>query len=94
MGCIFFEMAAGRPLFPGSTVADELHMIFKALGKLVETSYCTFSSHDCVEVEEPALLFVRFLLCREMDCHNNHGYPVLRGFHSLFDTVCAFRPRD
>ena len=29
VGCIFYEMACGRPLFPGSTVEDELHLIFK-----------------------------------------------------------------
>ncbi|MGH0148530.1 UNVERIFIED_CONTAM: hypothetical protein FKN15_024222 [Acipenser sinensis] len=33
VGCIFYEMAAGRPLFPGSTVEDELHLIFRLLGK-------------------------------------------------------------
>jgi len=32
VGCIFYEMASGRPLFPGSTVEDELHLIFKVLG--------------------------------------------------------------
>ncbi|GAB6019379.1 Cyclin-dependent kinase 17 [Chamberlinius hualienensis] len=32
VGCIFFEMACGRPLFPGTTVEDELHLIFKVLG--------------------------------------------------------------
>uniref|UniRef100_A0A2C9JGH2 cyclin-dependent kinase n=1 Tax=Biomphalaria glabrata TaxID=6526 RepID=A0A2C9JGH2_BIOGL len=32
VGCIFYEMACGRPLFPGSTVDDELHLIFKTLG--------------------------------------------------------------
>ncbi|BFZ10429.1 hypothetical protein BsWGS_13468 [Bradybaena similaris] len=32
VGCIFYEMACGRPLFPGSTVDDELHLIFKILG--------------------------------------------------------------
>ncbi|CAJ0930605.1 unnamed protein product [Ranitomeya imitator] len=31
VGCIFFEMASGRPLFPGSTVEDELHLIFRLL---------------------------------------------------------------
>jgi len=29
VGCIFFEMASGSPLFPGSTIEDELHLIFK-----------------------------------------------------------------
>ncbi|KAI1301275.1 Cyclin-dependent kinase 16 [Halotydeus destructor] len=32
VGCIFFEMAAGRPLFPGATVEDELHLIFRTMG--------------------------------------------------------------
>jgi hypothetical protein len=31
-------MACGRPLFPGSTVEDELHLIFKTLGMPVEDS--------------------------------------------------------
>ncbi|RXM27847.1 Cyclin-dependent kinase 17 [Acipenser ruthenus] len=38
VGCIFYEMAAGRPLFPGSTVEDELHLIFRLLD-------LSFSSH-------------------------------------------------
>uniref|UniRef100_A0A4W5JIU3 Cyclin dependent kinase 17 n=1 Tax=Hucho hucho TaxID=62062 RepID=A0A4W5JIU3_9TELE len=33
VGCIFYEMAAGRPLFPGSTVEDELQLIFRLLGE-------------------------------------------------------------
>uniref|UniRef100_A0A8C7GUG5 Cyclin dependent kinase 17 n=1 Tax=Oncorhynchus kisutch TaxID=8019 RepID=A0A8C7GUG5_ONCKI len=33
VGCIFYEMAAGRPLFPGSAVEDELHLIFRLLGE-------------------------------------------------------------
>eukprot|EP00096_Caligus_rogercresseyi_P003831 TRINITY_DN1754_c3_g1_i2.p1 TRINITY_DN1754_c3_g1~~TRINITY_DN1754_c3_g1_i2.p1 ORF type:complete len:609 (+),score=163.20 TRINITY_DN1754_c3_g1_i2:54-1880(+) len=32
VGCIFYEMASGRPLFPGSTVEDELRRIFLVLG--------------------------------------------------------------
>uniref|UniRef100_A0A673B8Z1 cyclin-dependent kinase n=1 Tax=Sphaeramia orbicularis TaxID=375764 RepID=A0A673B8Z1_9TELE len=32
--CFFSSMAAGRPLFPGSTVEDELHLIFRLLGEL------------------------------------------------------------
>lgn len=31
-GCIFAEMATGRPLFPGSNVQDQLTRIFKILG--------------------------------------------------------------
>ena len=39
VGCIFFEMAAGRPLFPGSTVDDELQLIFRTLGLPDENSW-------------------------------------------------------
>eukprot|EP01132_Coremiostelium_polycephalum_P003227 gene3227-4040_t len=31
-GCIFAEMASGRPLFPGSGTSDQLFRIFKILG--------------------------------------------------------------
>eukprot|EP01102_Stenamoeba_stenopodia_P011217 TRINITY_DN3429_c0_g1_i1.p1 TRINITY_DN3429_c0_g1~~TRINITY_DN3429_c0_g1_i1.p1 ORF type:complete len:295 (+),score=56.58 TRINITY_DN3429_c0_g1_i1:221-1105(+) len=31
-GCIFAEMATGKPLFPGSTVQDELQKIFTKMG--------------------------------------------------------------
>ena len=39
VGCIFYEMACGRPLFPGSTVEDELHLIFKTLGTPTERTW-------------------------------------------------------
>jgi len=39
VGCIFYEMASGRPLFPGSTVEDELHLIFKVLGTPTEDNW-------------------------------------------------------
>ncbi|XP_064633937.1 cyclin-dependent kinase 17-like isoform X3 [Lineus longissimus] len=46
VGCIFFEMACGRPLFPGSTVDDELHLIFKVLGTPNETTYSGISQNE------------------------------------------------
>ncbi|RWS31586.1 cyclin-dependent kinase 17-like protein [Leptotrombidium deliense] len=39
VGCIFFEMASGWPLFPGSTVEDELHLIFRTLGTPNESTW-------------------------------------------------------
>lgn len=33
VGCIHYEMVTGRPMFPGSTVKEELHLIFRLLGK-------------------------------------------------------------
>uniref|UniRef100_A0A3B3ZQW7 cyclin-dependent kinase n=1 Tax=Periophthalmus magnuspinnatus TaxID=409849 RepID=A0A3B3ZQW7_9GOBI len=46
VGCIFYEMAAGRPLFPGSTVEDELHLIFRLLGTPSEENWPGISSID------------------------------------------------
>uniref|UniRef100_A0A8C6PNX1 cyclin-dependent kinase n=1 Tax=Nothobranchius furzeri TaxID=105023 RepID=A0A8C6PNX1_NOTFU len=46
VGCIFFEMAAGRPLFPGSTVEDELHLIFRLLGTPTEDTWPGISSYE------------------------------------------------
>ncbi|CAB4061218.1 CDK5 [Lepeophtheirus salmonis] len=43
-GCIFAEMAnAGRPLFPGSDVDDQLKRIFKLLGTPTEESWSGMS---------------------------------------------------
>ncbi|KAF4524806.1 hypothetical protein B566_EDAN010181 [Ephemera danica] len=39
VGCIFYEMACGRPLFPGSTVEEELDLIFRALGTPSEQTW-------------------------------------------------------
>uniref|UniRef100_A0A0R3W6M0 Protein kinase domain-containing protein n=1 Tax=Taenia asiatica TaxID=60517 RepID=A0A0R3W6M0_TAEAS len=45
VGCIFFEMATGWPLFPGSTVEEELTLIFKRLGTPTETSWPGVTTH-------------------------------------------------
>ncbi|XP_069785314.1 cyclin-dependent kinase 17-like isoform X2 [Narcine bancroftii] len=39
VGCIFYEMGTGRPLFPGSTVEEELHFIFRILGTPTEVTW-------------------------------------------------------
>jgi serine/threonine protein kinase len=36
VGCIFYEMACGRPLFAGTKVDEELYLIFKYLGTPTE----------------------------------------------------------
>ncbi|KAI8096613.1 protein serine/threonine kinase [Halteromyces radiatus] len=38
-GCIFAEMASGSPLFPGSSVSDQLQCIFKVLGTPTEETW-------------------------------------------------------
>ncbi|XP_069693438.1 cyclin-dependent kinase 17-like isoform X1 [Periplaneta americana] len=51
VGCIFYEMACGRPLFPGSTVEEELRLIFRALGSPPEDAWgglaAPYSSPRC-----------------------------------------------
>ncbi|KAK2502183.1 hypothetical protein MC885_010964 [Smutsia gigantea] len=39
VGCIHYEMVTGRPLFPGSTVKEELHLIFRLLGTPTEETW-------------------------------------------------------
>lgn len=39
VGCIYFEMVAGRPLFPGQEPNDQLDRIFKVLGKILKTVF-------------------------------------------------------
>ncbi|CAG0912644.1 unnamed protein product, partial [Notodromas monacha] len=46
VGCIFFEMGAGRPLFPGSTIEDELSLIFKTLGTPSEDTWPGISTNS------------------------------------------------
>jgi len=41
VGCIFGEMASGRPLFPGTSDHDQVLRIFKILGTPTETSWPT-----------------------------------------------------
>ncbi|XP_074792475.1 cyclin-dependent kinase 18 isoform X2 [Natator depressus] len=46
VGCIHYEMVTGRPMFPGSTVKEELHLIFKLLGTPTEDSWPGITSNE------------------------------------------------
>ncbi|XP_072481971.1 cyclin-dependent kinase 16 isoform X11 [Notamacropus eugenii] len=46
VGCIFYEMATGRPLFPGSTVEEQLHFIFRILGTPTEETWPGISCNE------------------------------------------------
>ncbi|XP_045709589.1 cyclin-dependent kinase 16-like [Phyllostomus hastatus] len=39
VGCIFYEMATGQTLFPGSGVEEQLHVIFRVLGTPTEETW-------------------------------------------------------
>ena len=45
LGCIFAEMAMGRPLFNGQNDADQLLKIFKVLGKPAQETWPTMAEH-------------------------------------------------
>lgn len=45
VGCIFYEMATGWPLFPGSTVDEQLSLIFKRLGTPNEENWPGITIH-------------------------------------------------
>ncbi|KAL4630678.1 cyclin-dependent kinase 16-like isoform X1 [Arapaima gigas] len=49
VGCIFYEMMMGRPMFPGSTVEDQLHLIFRILGSPTELTWSEITS--CEELK-------------------------------------------
>ncbi|XP_035488523.1 cyclin-dependent kinase 18 [Scophthalmus maximus] len=46
VGCILFEMATGRPMFPGATVKEELHLIFRLIGTPTEESWPGISGSE------------------------------------------------
>lgn len=79
VGCIFYEMVSGRPMFPGSTAENELILIFKMLGTPNETSWPGISNnHDFVAG--------RFPIYRPEQLHNyiprieNDGLDLLKKF--------------
>uniref|UniRef100_A0A3P8R6E8 Protein kinase domain-containing protein n=1 Tax=Astatotilapia calliptera TaxID=8154 RepID=A0A3P8R6E8_ASTCA len=46
VGCILYEMATGRPMFPGATVKEELHLIFRLMGTPAEETWPGISSNE------------------------------------------------
>lgn len=46
VGCIFYEMVCGKPLFPGTKVEDELVLIFKTLGTPDETTFSGVTTNE------------------------------------------------
>ncbi|KAG2467555.1 CDK18 kinase, partial [Polypterus senegalus] len=46
VGCIHYEMVAGRPMFPGSTVKEELHLIFRLMGTPTEETWTGITANE------------------------------------------------
>ncbi|KAJ9584821.1 hypothetical protein L9F63_020842, partial [Diploptera punctata] len=59
VGCIFYEMACGRPLFPGSTVEEELRLIFRALGSPPEDAWGGLAAPYATPTTSPEPLLAR-----------------------------------
>lgn len=74
VGCIFYEMITGRPLFPGSTVEDELHLIFRVLG----------GTH----AESTLVLYIipDFMCVRLWTLHTTHNCGLIHSFFFITGT--------
>jgi cyclin-dependent kinase 17 len=46
VGCIYYEMVCGKPLFPGTKVEDELYLIFKTLGTPDDNEFPGISTNN------------------------------------------------
>ena len=46
VGCIYYEMVTGRPLFAGQNVQEQLHHIFKKRGTPTEDNWPGISSNS------------------------------------------------
>ncbi|KAI5622967.1 cyclin-dependent kinase 18 [Silurus asotus] len=46
VGCILYELATGRPMFPGSTIKEELHLIFRLMGTPSEESWPGITANE------------------------------------------------
>jgi len=52
-GCIFAEMATGRPVFPGASVQDQLLKIFKILGTPTQQTWSSITELPEYKVDFP-----------------------------------------
>ncbi|KAK2821623.1 hypothetical protein Q7C36_020966 [Tachysurus vachellii] len=46
VGCILYELATGRPMFPGSTVKEELHLVFRLMGTPAEETWPGITTNE------------------------------------------------
>ncbi|TTB41859.1 Cyclin-dependent kinase 18 [Bagarius yarrelli] len=46
VGCILYELATGRPMFPGSTVKEELHLVFRLMGTPSEETWPGITANE------------------------------------------------
>ncbi|CAF0875581.1 unnamed protein product [Brachionus calyciflorus] len=79
VGCIFYEMVCGKPLFPGTKVEDELFLIFKILGTPNEENFPGVTSNpEFMALNIPRFAPINFsALAPRLD---NDGVSLLSSF--------------
>ncbi|KAG2236854.1 hypothetical protein INT48_002667 [Thamnidium elegans] len=75
-GCIFAEMASGRPLFPGSSIPDQLLKIFKVLGTPTEEIWPKVS--QLPEYKRDFEIFPKIQLETLLPKLDHHGIDLLK----------------
>ncbi|XP_028968528.1 cyclin-dependent kinase 16 [Galendromus occidentalis] len=84
VGCIFYEMADGRPLFPGIDVRDQLENIFKVLGTPTEERWPGIMENEN---------FLRYMfLSQSVDIHNRVPRLGQDGINLLF-ALLRYEPK-
>ncbi|XP_016422373.1 cyclin-dependent kinase 18-like [Sinocyclocheilus rhinocerous] len=84
VGCILYEMATGRSIFPGSTVKEELHLIFRLMGTPTEESWPRITANE----EFKSYLFPQYraqALINHVPRLDTEGIDLLTAF-LLYDT--------
>lgn len=108
VGCIHYEMATGRPLFPGSTVKEELHLIFRLLGTPTEETWpgvmalSEFRAYNFPRLDPDGISFLNSLLLYEsksrLSAEAALRHPYFRSLgervHQLEDTASIFSLRE
>jgi len=76
VGCIFGEMACGRPLFPGTSDHDQLMRIFKMLGTPMEETWP--SMHDLPEYKSDFPQYEAMTIDQIAPKLSEHGVDLLK----------------
>uniref|UniRef100_A0AAQ4R7P0 cyclin-dependent kinase n=1 Tax=Gasterosteus aculeatus aculeatus TaxID=481459 RepID=A0AAQ4R7P0_GASAC len=100
MGCILYEMATGRPMFPGATVKEELHLVFRLLGTPTEDTWPGISSNE----EFRSYLFPQYRpqalinhvprITSEDALRHSYFLSLGNNIHNLADTASVFSLRE